>query len=68
MSFKSKLKEYSQQNNTNRLMPATWVVNISLDDDKLSFLLKWYSIVTIEEHLGTHRIRDRNITDYDIPS
>lgn len=31
--FKNKLKKYSQQSNTNRLMPGTWVADMSLDDD-----------------------------------
>lgn len=31
--FKNKLKKYSQQNNTNRLMPGTSVADVSLDDD-----------------------------------
>lgn len=58
MLFKN--KEYFQQNNSNRLMPGIWVVNVSLDDDSLSFLLKWNNSHTMKEQLGTTRITDRN--------
>lgn len=58
MLFKN--KEYFQQNNSNRLMPGIWVVNVSLDDASLSFLLKQNNSHTMKEQLGTTRITDRN--------